>query len=288
MPKLSGVARFDGVGRNCPAFEADVAFSDRKPFGEYDTYTMRGSQVFPIIHTNPLVAIDESKDFDEVHLFSVDATGGGGTIPGVTVGGGRGTLPKARKLDRLIADAFADQDTELIDQIMARRQAGKAASPLIRAIGARGNPCSYATRLSLDPGQDPLGVAALLHGVQPPPMEVTAEPRFGARVTWSDGAPIDLEPIRVFIDGTDITTDLDDANGHDFWFFASDDWEVLVKVLDGCSFNDRFWVFHGATTDIDYNLTVTDTASSEIRELPGVGDGLPEPILDTQAFSTCP
>ena len=49
-----------------------------------------------------------------------------------------------------------------------------------------------------------------------------------------------------------------------FWFFDPSDeanFELCLKVLDGTTFNDRFWVFAGATTDVEYTLTVTDTES---------------------------
>ena len=44
-----------------------------------------------------------------------------------------------------------------------------------------------------------------------------------------------------------------------FWFFAPDNWELLVKVLDGCAVNGHVWVFAAATTSVEYTLTVTDT-----------------------------
>jgi predicted esterase len=46
-----------------------------------------------------------------------------------------------------------------------------------------------------------------------------------------------------------------------FWFFAPSNWEMLVKVLDGCAVNGHRWVFSAATTTVEYTLTVTDTAT---------------------------
>ena len=71
------------------------------------------------------------------------------------------------------------------------------------------------------------------------------------------------------------------------WFFAEDNWEMLVKVLDGCGFNDRFWVFAAATTDVEYTLTVTDTLGNTTSSY---GNALGNPsaaITDTGAFDTC-
>lgn len=50
-----------------------------------------------------------------------------------------------------------------------------------------------------------------------------------------------------------------------FWFFGPANVELVVKVLDGRPVNDRFWVFWGALTDVEYWLTVTDTATGAVR-----------------------
>ncbi len=43
------------------------------------------------------------------------------------------------------------------------------------------------------------------------------------------------------------------------WFFDRGNAEVLIKVLDGCSHNDRRWVFVAPVTDVAFNLHVTDS-----------------------------
>ena len=64
--------------------------------------------------------------------------------------------------------------------------------------------------------------------------------------------------------------------------------EVLVKVIDGCGFNDRYWVFLSGLTNLGVELTVTDTATGEVVTFDnGVGIDF-EPVLDTNAFATCP
>ncbi len=72
------------------------------------------------------------------------------------------------------------------------------------------------------------------------------------------------------------------------WFFEGDNWEMLIKVLDGCAINDRFWVFAAATTTVEYTLRVTDTALGTVREyFNPLGDAAAA-ITDTGAFATCP
>lgn len=73
-----------------------------------------------------------------------------------------------------------------------------------------------------------------------------------------------------------------------FWFFGQDNWEMVVKVLDGCATNDHFWVFAAATTDVEYQLTVTDTMNGQGRTYSNLL-GAPAPaVTDTSAFATCP
>ncbi len=72
-----------------------------------------------------------------------------------------------------------------------------------------------------------------------------------------------------------------------FWFFHPDNWELLVKVLDGCGFNRHYWVFSAATTDVEYTLRVTDTVTGEMQEyFNPLGVAAPA-ITDTFAFSGC-
>ena len=72
------------------------------------------------------------------------------------------------------------------------------------------------------------------------------------------------------------------------WFFAADNWEVLVKVLDGCAFNDRVWVFAAATTNVEYTLRVTDTERGDTQTyFNPLGTAAPA-ITDTDALETCP
>jgi hypothetical protein len=72
-----------------------------------------------------------------------------------------------------------------------------------------------------------------------------------------------------------------------FWFFSSDNWEMMVKVIDGCALNNRFWVFTAATTNVYYQLNVTDVQSGQPK-LYFNYPGPPAPaVTDTSAFP-CP
>ena len=74
-----------------------------------------------------------------------------------------------------------------------------------------------------------------------------------------------------------------------FQFFGTDNWEMLIKVLDGCSVNGHVWVFGAATTDLGYRIEVTDTATGEVREyLNEPGRPAPASTASTAFENACP
>ncbi len=50
-----------------------------------------------------------------------------------------------------------------------------------------------------------------------------------------------------------------------FWFFSANNVELVIKVVDGRAFNNFFWVFYGALSDVAYTITVTDTETGRVR-----------------------
>lgn len=73
-----------------------------------------------------------------------------------------------------------------------------------------------------------------------------------------------------------------------FYFFDPDNWELLVKVLDGCNNNDHFWVFAAGATNVEYTLTVIDLQTFESRSYFNELGRPADAVTDTQAFATCP
>jgi PKD repeat protein len=73
-----------------------------------------------------------------------------------------------------------------------------------------------------------------------------------------------------------------------FWFFQQDNWELLIKVLNGCGVNGKYWVFGAGATDVRYVVTVEDLASGAEWEYENVLGQASPAITDTSAFDTCP
>ncbi len=104
--------------------------------------------------------------------------------------------------------------------------------------------------------------------------------RYEVRVTWRTTIGSSVET------GSGQAVKLTDDTGY-FWFFDDANVEMVVKVLDACSFAGRFWVFAGGLTDVEVNVVVTDTVTgTSLHYLNRDGDKF-EPIQDTQAFSDC-
>ena len=73
-----------------------------------------------------------------------------------------------------------------------------------------------------------------------------------------------------------------------FYFFSPSNLEMLIKVLNACGLNNRYWVFFAATTNVEFGVTVTDTQSGRVKSyFNPLGRPAP-PIQDTDAFATCP
>jgi hypothetical protein len=73
-----------------------------------------------------------------------------------------------------------------------------------------------------------------------------------------------------------------------FWFFSSQNVEMVVKVLNGCGFNQRYWVFAGGLTNVQVLMTVTDMTNGTVKTYPNPANTAFQPIQDTNAFATCP
>jgi lysophospholipase L1-like esterase len=71
--------------------------------------------------------------------------------------------------------------------------------------------------------------------------------------------------------------------------------EALIKVIDGCKTNDRFWVFAALTTTLGFNFTLEDTLakaqgappSSYLYEIANTDGNIAASVADIQALGTC-
>ncbi len=102
--------------------------------------------------------------------------------------------------------------------------------------------------------------------------------RFEVEVAWRTGAGAS---------GLGGAVSLTGDTGY-FWFFDPSNVEMVIKVLNACTFNNRFWVFAAGLTDVQVVTTVTDTANGSVRIYTNPLGTRFAPVQDTSAFATCP
>ena len=105
-----------------------------------------------------------------------------------------------------------------------------------------------------------------------------ADGRFAVSATWrtTDGQSGNGQAVR-------LTSD----TGY-FTFFSATNVEAVVKVLNACGLNQKFWVFAGGLTDVNVVLTVRDTKNGTTKTYTNPLRTPFQPIQDTSAFATCP
>jgi hypothetical protein len=70
-----------------------------------------------------------------------------------------------------------------------------------------------------------------------------------------------------------------------FWFFDDQNLELMVKVLDGCAVNGKWWVFTAGLTDVHVILRVHDLTTGAERSYERPLGTLFTPIADVNAFA---
>jgi hypothetical protein len=81
-----------------------------------------------------------------------------------------------------------------------------------------------------------------------------------------------------------------DSSGN-LWFFGPDNWEIQIKVLNGCGLNHNFWVMLSSTSNVQYDIHVRDlfgNSSVSDRVYSNALGKPPRTVLDTKAFDGCP
>jgi hypothetical protein len=79
--------------------------------------------------------------------------------------------------------------------------------------------------------------------------------RFHIELAWNDGKGHS---------GSGQAVPLSADTGY-FWFTSANNVEVIIKVLDARTFNNHFWVFYGALSNLQYTLTITDTFTGAVK-----------------------
>ena len=71
-----------------------------------------------------------------------------------------------------------------------------------------------------------------------------------------------------------------------FWFFSADNPEAFVKVLNGCSVNQHYWLYFSATTDVGSTLDVIDEQTGHHYQR-SFSDGVAVPVVQDVTALPC-
>jgi hypothetical protein len=72
-----------------------------------------------------------------------------------------------------------------------------------------------------------------------------------------------------------------------FWFFNAANPEMLIKIINACTLNSKFWVFYAATTNVGFTVTVIDTVTGHQRIYANT-DRTPAPPVEDGGALSCP
>ncbi len=125
---------------------------------------------------------------------------------------------------------------------------------------AQGGPAEAMTRAATPPEVSLAAPSPLRQGlpgacVPTPTRFCILDDRFAVTATWRDFSGHT---------GTANAGTLTDDTGY-FWFFNEANVEVVLKMVDAAAFNQHFWVYYGALSNVEYTLTVTDTVAGGRR-----------------------
>lgn len=101
--------------------------------------------------------------------------------------------------------------------------------------------------------------------------------RFQVQVTWTTASGT----------GAGQGTQLTDESGF-FTFFDPSNVELTVKILNACGLGGHYWVFMSGLTNVGVQVTVTDTRFQVSKVYNSPLNRTFAPVLDTNAFPTCP
>jgi len=104
--------------------------------------------------------------------------------------------------------------------------------------------------------------------------------RFEVKIRWTNYQQVTSDALKASA-GT--------SDSQIFYFTNPNNWEFLIKIINGCSLNSRYWVYFAAATDVGYVVSVRDTSSALPAKTYTNPLGTASPAVnDSSAFATCP
>lgn len=274
LPTLTGVATYTSAVPRCLDSSDSIQLLSGGDDHAYRTFIRNGFDEGRVIRDKPISIVDESSDFDEIHLLAEGRTPR--TVEGVVISGVQGMLPSRSSLDK----ALRSVTNSRIRRAFETAKNGRVPKSILADLGVKDVECVHHISLEMET----LGAAAYLaeagwikEGGRPLELPEPVEDRFVVALTHADGRSIPLALIGPLV-GSEEAGQL--------WYYANDD--VKAVIADACALSDSFWTVAATETEEPVELVVTDTLTAVSASYLMWTDR-PEPawVADTESLPIC-
>jgi len=253
LPAVGGTAIYTPVSDRCPDDTDSVELLSAGLDDAYRSFVRDGSETDRIIRDKPIAIVDESSEWDELHLLVEGRTPR--QVEGVLFSGAQGMLPKLASLEKALRK---------ITPARVRRafEAAKSQTlprPIIADLGLKGVDCVYHVSLDFDTlGADAYLAAAnwIREGGAPLEPPQVVEGRFDVELVRADGETAEV-PLIGPVEGS--------STAGQVWEHESE-W-AKVELIDACALSGAFWIVAAGMTDEPVELVVTDRQTGTTASL---------------------
>jgi hypothetical protein len=275
LPESGGIATYTSISPRClDRSESIVLLAEGRPDG-YQALIRDGTDRDRVISDAPLAIIDDSREWDELHLLAEGRTPR--QVEGIRFSGPQGMLPGQATLEKALADITKAR----VRRAFEAAKGWTVPQPLIDDLGLTGIDCIYHVSLEFDtPGADAYLAEAgwIEEGGAPlePPQLVTE--RFSVDLVKADGTSTRL-PLTGPFQGA--------AGDGQLWEHVSD--AAKVQIIDGCDLSGSYWTVAAAVTDEPLELVITDPETgTSVSQLLWTDRESTSRLSDTASLPACP
>ena len=83
----------------------------------------------------------------------------------------------------------------------------------------------------------------------------------------------------------DATPQMESDESLKFSFFQPQNLELLLKIIDGCSYNGHFWVYLSGLTNVGVSLRITDMITGAVFDVDNPPGTALAPVIDIEALA---
>ncbi len=252
LPAISGTATYTSATARCPDFSEGVELLSEGRDDAYRTFLRSGNDASRIIRDGPIVAVDETDAWDELHLMVEGRTPR--LVEGAVFSGDQGMLPRSSALGKSLKGITKAR----VRRAFETAKSGRVPQGIIDDLGLKGVDCVYHVSLDLDSLAADAYLAEagwIKDGGAPLELPQPVADRFIVDIVRADG-----ETRRLPLTGPLVGSDAEGST----WEYEVPG--VKVQIFDGCALSGSFWTIAAAVIEEPVQLVVTDSESGATAE----------------------